>query len=41
MATINQVRDYWNTHIHDLDISTHQPGTVSYTHLTLPTIYSV
>src|SRR6188474_2662781 len=27
MATINQVRDYWNQHIHDLDISTHQPGT--------------
>jgi len=21
------VRDYWNQHIHDLDISTHQPGT--------------
>jgi len=27
MATTAQVRDYWNTHIHDLDISTHQPGT--------------
>lgn len=22
-----RVRDYWNTHIHDLDISTHAPGT--------------
>jgi SAM-dependent methyltransferase len=27
MATTAQIRDYWNTHIHDLDISTHQPGT--------------
>src|SRR4029078_6825308 len=27
MATPAQVRDYWNQHIHDLDISTHQPGT--------------
>ena len=27
MATISEVRDYWNSHIHDLDISTHQPGT--------------
>jgi SAM-dependent methyltransferase len=27
MPTNSQVRDYWNTHIHDLDISTHQPGT--------------
>ena len=27
MATTLQVRDYWNTHIHDLDVSTHQPGT--------------
>ena len=22
-----RVRDYWNTHIHDLDISTHAPGS--------------
>jgi SAM-dependent methyltransferase len=22
-----RVREYWNTHIHDLEISTHQPGT--------------
>jgi ubiquinone/menaquinone biosynthesis C-methylase UbiE len=22
-----RVRDYWNTHIHDLEISTHAPGT--------------
>jgi len=27
MPTNLQVRDYWNTHIHDLDISTHKPGT--------------
>jgi len=27
MATTSHVRDYWNTHIHDLDISSHQPGT--------------
>jgi SAM-dependent methyltransferase len=27
MATTAQVREYWNTHIHDLDISTHRPGT--------------
>jgi SAM-dependent methyltransferase len=27
MATTSQVRDYWNAHIHDLDISAHQPGT--------------
>ena len=27
MATTAQVREYWNAHIHDLDISTHQPGT--------------
>src|SRR4029077_11739111 len=27
MATNSQVRDYWNTHIHDLEISTHAPGT--------------
>jgi SAM-dependent methyltransferase len=25
--TIADVRDYWNRHIHDLDISTHAPGT--------------
>src|SRR6476646_3156400 len=22
-----QVRDYWNTHIHDLEVSRHAPGT--------------
>lgn len=27
MATNAHVRDYWNRHIHDLDISTHAPGT--------------
>ena len=27
MADNAQVRDYWNAHIHDLDISTHPPGT--------------
>ena len=27
MSTIAHVRDYWNTHIHDLDISAHTPGT--------------
>jgi SAM-dependent methyltransferase len=27
MVTSSQVRDYWNTHIHDLDISTHAPAT--------------
>ncbi len=27
MATNIRVRDYWNTHIHDLDISTNKPGT--------------
>jgi SAM-dependent methyltransferase len=27
MSTPAQVRDYWNTHIHDLDISQHAPGT--------------
>src|SRR3954466_10212991 len=27
MATNSHVRDYWNAHIHDLDISAHQPGT--------------
>jgi SAM-dependent methyltransferase len=27
MATTSQVRDYWNAHIHDLDISSHAPGT--------------
>jgi SAM-dependent methyltransferase len=27
MPTNSDVRDYWNAHIHDLDISTHKPGT--------------
>lgn len=27
MATIADVRDYWNRHIHDLEISAHKPGT--------------
>ncbi|HEX4566937.1 MAG TPA: methyltransferase domain-containing protein [Vicinamibacterales bacterium] len=27
MATNSQVRDYWNVHIHDLEISSHTPGT--------------
>jgi SAM-dependent methyltransferase len=27
MATISHVRDYWNAHIHDLEISGHEPGT--------------
>ena len=27
MPDNSQVRAYWNDHIHDLDISTHQPGT--------------
>ena len=27
MPTNEHVRDYWDTHIHDLDISTHKPGT--------------
>src|SRR3954468_18502497 len=27
MTDIARVRDYWNTHIHDLDISAHTPGT--------------
>jgi SAM-dependent methyltransferase len=28
MSTANaRVRDYWNTHIHDLDVSAHRPGT--------------
>jgi SAM-dependent methyltransferase len=27
LADNSRVRDYWNTHIHDLDISAHQPGT--------------
>src|SRR6186713_2700429 len=27
MSTNLHVREYWNAHIHDLDISTHQPGT--------------
>ena len=26
MVTTQQVREYWNAHIHDLDISSHQPG---------------
>jgi SAM-dependent methyltransferase len=25
-----RVRDYWNTHIHDLEISQHQPGTAGF-----------
>jgi SAM-dependent methyltransferase len=27
MARTSQVRDYWNVHIHDLEISPHAPGT--------------
>ena len=27
MSTNSQVRDYWNVHIHDLDVSSHTPGT--------------
>src|SRR3954466_5352534 len=27
MTTTSHVREYWNAHIHDLDISTHAPGT--------------
>src|SRR5262247_3411426 len=27
VATIDEVRDYWNTHIHDLDVSTETPGS--------------
>jgi SAM-dependent methyltransferase len=27
MPNNSAVREYWNTHIHDLEISTHQPGT--------------
>jgi SAM-dependent methyltransferase len=27
MSDNRQVRDYWNNHIHDLDISTHPPGS--------------
>lgn len=27
MADNTQVRDYWNAHIHDLDISAHAPGS--------------
>ena len=27
MSTNSQVRDYWNVHIHDLDVSSHAPGT--------------
>jgi len=27
MATTSQVRDYWNVHIHDLEISPRAPGT--------------
>ena len=26
------VRDYWNTHIHDLDVSSHAPGTREFFH---------
>jgi ubiquinone/menaquinone biosynthesis C-methylase UbiE len=26
----DRVRDYWNTHIHDLEISTHAPGTAGF-----------
>ena len=27
MATIDEVREYWNTHIHDLDVSRETPGS--------------
>ncbi|OLC48257.1 MAG: hypothetical protein AUI64_04040 [Acidobacteria bacterium 13_1_40CM_2_64_6] len=27
MATIEEVREYWNAHIHDLDVSTQPPGS--------------
>jgi len=27
MATTSRVREYWDAHIHDLEISAHQPGT--------------
>src|SRR5437879_13459711 len=27
VATIEDVRTYWNTHIHDLEISRHPPGS--------------
>jgi len=27
VATIEEVRDYWNTHIHDLDVSRETPGS--------------
>jgi SAM-dependent methyltransferase len=27
VATIEEVRDYWNTHIHDLDVSSETPGS--------------
>ena len=27
MATTSHVRDYWNVHIHDLEISSHAAGT--------------
>ena len=27
MATIDEVREYWNTHIHDLDVSSETPGS--------------
>jgi SAM-dependent methyltransferase len=27
MATIDEVRDYWNMHIHDLDVSRETPGS--------------
>ena len=27
MATTSHIREYWNAHIHDLDVSAHKPGT--------------
>jgi len=27
VATIDEVREYWNTHIHDLDVSSETPGS--------------
>ena len=27
MSTNSQVRDYWNVHVHDLEVSPHEPGT--------------
>jgi SAM-dependent methyltransferase len=32
MPNNDLVRDYWNHHIHDLDISTHAPGTREFFH---------